>query len=217
MDNHHLLIWVHILLFVFWLGADVGVFSAACWVKRRGQTFNERMLLLKMAGIVDLAPRICMAWMLPVGLTLAKVWGLETSSTAMAGLWALSVLWSISIIVAYRNEGTPLAMAIAKSQMALFVVGALIAFWHGGTLLKNPDVPHWLAVKMILFGVIFLIAIGIDLTFRPVIADMLRLAAEGSTDAVESALSQSINRCLVVVASLYAVLLVSSFLGVTKI
>lgn len=217
MDGHLLLVWVHILLFVFWLGADVGVFSAAYWVKRRGQSFNERMLLLKVAGFVDLAPRLCMAWMLPVGLLLARTWGLETSDLVLNSLWCLAVIWSLSIIVAYNNEGKPIAATIAKIQMTAFAIGALIAFWYGGTLFGDPTVPHWLAVKMVLFGVIFLLAIGIDLTFRPVIGNMLRLAAEGNTDSVETALNQSINRCLVVVSSLYIVLLIASFMGVMKI
>ena len=47
MDPHAVLVWVHILLFVFWLGADLGVYIAAIWVKNPARTLGERVVLLQ--------------------------------------------------------------------------------------------------------------------------------------------------------------------------
>ena len=41
--------YIHILLFVYWLGADLGVFLLALASKRRNLSFPERALALKMA------------------------------------------------------------------------------------------------------------------------------------------------------------------------
>lgn len=216
IGSHQILVWLHIVLLVFWLGADVGVFASAAWVKRRGMPIEHRMLLLRLGGFVDLFPRICMAFMLPVGVSLASDWGLPVAPTTLPLLWSFSVLWSASVIVAYRSEGTALARRIGLAQRAVFTVAGLVCLYLGRKIGMDLAVPTWLALKLALFGLVFFVAIGIDLTFGPVIRDLMRLATEGSTDALEASFSRAINRCLVVVSCLYALLLVESFLGSTK-
>ena len=83
-------------------------------------------------------------------------------------------------------------------------------------LLRGSIVPAWLAWKIILFGAIFFVAIGIDVGFRPVILAFGRLAAEGSNPEVEEAIRRPINASLVVVSVLYLLLLTISFLGLVK-
>lgn len=45
--------FAHILLFVYWLGADLGVFLLARAAKRADLSFEQRALLLKMALLID--------------------------------------------------------------------------------------------------------------------------------------------------------------------
>jgi len=58
-------IWtfVHILLFVYWLGADLGVFIAAQAAKRSALTYPQRSIALQLALKVDIAPRLSFALM----------------------------------------------------------------------------------------------------------------------------------------------------------
>ena len=100
MTSYSLWTYLHILLFVFWLGADVGVFAAAAYAKNAKLSFESRATLLKLAGFVDLFPRISFALMLPAGLHLAGVTGTLPVSVAMlVGAWCIGLLWAALILV----------------------------------------------------------------------------------------------------------------------
>jgi len=217
IDSYKFLLFVHILLLVFWLGTDVGVFTGAWWMKKRGRPFAERVLLLQIAGFLDVMPRLCSALMLPVGMLLAREsWGLEVAPGVMAGVWAIALVWCWAIVTAYRKEGTPISHTIARVQRAGLAVAAALVIGWGAMLLAGGDVPGWLAGKVLLFGVIFLLSIGIDLTFQPVIQIFLALPPGGGDDAQEAAFRAAINRCCAVVLVLYGILLASTWLGVFK-
>ncbi|MBP6513827.1 MAG: hypothetical protein KA224_01510 [Steroidobacteraceae bacterium] len=217
IDSYKFLVFVHILLLVFWLGTDVGVFTGAWWMKKRGRPFGERVLLLQIAGFLDVMPRLCSALMMPVGLTLARErFDLEVGSAVLGGIWAIALVWCVAIVTAYRKEGTPVAHGIARVQRAGLAVAAALAIGWGAMLLAGGDVPGWLAAKVLLFGFIYLASIGIDLTFTPAIQVFLTMPPEGGNDAQEAAFSAAINRCCAVVLLLYAILLASTWLGVFK-
>ncbi|HEY0940235.1 MAG TPA: hypothetical protein VGE08_09080 [Steroidobacter sp.] len=213
-----MLVLVHILLLVFWLGTDVGVFVSALWVKKRGRPLSERFLLLQLGALLDVMPRLCSALMFPVGAMLARArWGLHIDDAVLGALWSIALVWCFAIITAYRRHDTPVAALIGKIQnIGLALAGLALMGW-GSTLLGGDGVPDWLAIKIILFGVIFFLSIGIDLTFRPVIQTLLAMAAPGGgSDAQESALRTSINRCCAVVLALYAAVVAMSALGVIQ-
>lgn len=213
--SHALLVWFHVLLFAMWLGADVGVFVAAAMSRRKGIAIEERVLLLKLAASVDLSPRIAMALMLPVGVTLATAWGVEVAPMVLPALWVVSSVWIGSIIVAHRWSATELGRRVLLNQRVAFVAGALAMLGWSASLLGPGGVPDWLALKIGLFGVIFLAAVGIDLAFGPVLA---ALAAPdiSRAGAADRAYATAMNRCLVTVLLLYVLLLCSSLLGVLK-
>jgi hypothetical protein len=57
------LVYVHLLLFVLWLGADVGVFLLGQHFRKRSlYTLDQRIALLKLLVIVDLTPRAAQAF-----------------------------------------------------------------------------------------------------------------------------------------------------------
>src|SRR5690242_14270026 len=67
--------YIHILLLVFWLGGDIGVFINAKIAKTTLYPVETRAALLKTGGITDLFPRYCFALIFPSGLTLVDAMG----------------------------------------------------------------------------------------------------------------------------------------------
>ncbi len=59
MTEHGLWVYVHILLFVYWLGGDLGVFILARAARRAELSFAERAYSLRMALVIDVTPRVC--------------------------------------------------------------------------------------------------------------------------------------------------------------
>ena len=70
---HTALIFVHILLMVFWIGADIGVFIVGFFFIHPDLSVVQRTTAIELGLVIDRLPRICFVLILPVGLQLAKI------------------------------------------------------------------------------------------------------------------------------------------------
>ena len=75
-DTYTLLLYAHLLLFVYWLGADVGVFGLALAIKNPERTCEERALMMRLSLTFDMVPRMAMIAVSPVRPHLASRSGL---------------------------------------------------------------------------------------------------------------------------------------------
>jgi len=211
--------YIHILLFVYWLGADLGVFLLALASKRSNLSFAERALALKMAMVIDVMPRLSFALMFPVGLELAAAKGyVEPTALARSAAWLISATWVSIVIGMTRLEGKPVAHRLAKANAALhWALLFVVAGIGGSSILGHGPFPAgWLGWKVLLFGLIFFCGIMIDKEFDPVSPAFARLAAEGSKPDIEQAISRGIDRSIVWVLTLYALVVVIAFLGTAR-
>jgi hypothetical protein len=211
--------YLHILLFVYWLGADLGVFLLARAVKQPQLGFEQRALLLRMAMLIDHTPRIAFVLMFPVGFELAAALGvLQPSGALRALVWAVGAAWLALVVGIARAEGSPKAAALMQAnrrlQMLLLVV--LLAVGTASLLGYGPVPAGWLAWKVLLFGLVFLCAIMIDREFGPLMPAFARLASEGSSPAVERAIAAPIDGAIRWVLLLYGLLLLLAWIGVAK-
>lgn len=219
MTAAQLWLFLHILLFVYWLGADLGVLILAKKVKDRTLAFEQRMLLIQMAVVIDALPRLAMAIMFPVGLELATAQGwVDVPLWVRALAWLIGAAWILLIIQMGRAEGGHAPRLAAVQTVGLVVLAVGLVSLGGVSLISGgPFADGWLSLKVLLFGVIAAFAIGIDWAFKPLGPALGRLAQEGSTDEIEAAISASIDATVRWVYLLYATLVVVAFLGVTKL
>ncbi len=219
MTEHNLWVFAHILLLVYWLGADLGVFVLAKAAKRSELSFAERAFALKMAVAIDVTPRLCFAVMFPVGLHVTQSGGFAVvPSWAFGVAWAISLGWIALLISIGRNEGKPLGEQLNRLHLILQGALLLVVGWIGiQALLGHGPLPGgWYAAKIVLFALIFAMGIGIDFAFRPIMPAFMRLAAEGSKPDIEATIGRSVDGAIRYVLGLYGLLLVIAFLGVTK-
>ena len=214
------LVYVHLLLFVLWLGADVGVFLLGQHFRKRSlYTLDQRIALLKLLVIVDLTPRAAWALMVPLSLTVSYIgawWDLPLA-IVIAG-WAIAAFWLWLVFDAHAHDMTPRAAQRRKWEGYLRYALAAAYLWLGleSVLTGHPIVLDWLAWKALLFGLIFVAAIMIDVSFKPVGGLLGTLLAEGSTDETELPLLRVMNRTRIWVWCVYLLLLVTAWLGVVK-
>lgn len=222
MELYSVFVWLHVLLFVFWLGADLGVFIAGWWVRNPSLSLGERMLLLKFSAVVDLAPRVCFVLMLPLGFTLARSWGLPMTSAQLGLVWLLGIAMLAVMFLMLKHQAGPAAGVLRKVNFTLLGLVGIGCFVTAANLLQDgsPLQAPWLGWKIAVYGVICFIAIGIDFMFHPVLAGFGKIAPPGASASEIAAgnelIRSGMNRTLVVVSTLYALLLVASFLGKVK-
>ena len=220
MSLYQNLVWLHLLLFVLWLGGDLGVFVLGQHFRRRTYSLPERLTLLKLLDIVDLGPRFAWALMVPMSLTLLHVgnWWPALPGSVILFAWAVGLGWSWLVWDAHVHDMTPRAARNRRIEGGLRWVLAAFYLGLGGLSVASgaPLEQGWLAWKALMFGLIFLAAIMIDWSFKPVGPQLMALIQQGSSDATEGPLRATMDATRRWVLLVYALLFVTSWLGNTK-
>jgi hypothetical protein len=220
MLSHNLWKFVHILLFVYWLGADLGVLILARAARRSDLSFAERSFALRMAMLIDLTPRLAFAAMLPVSLELASAsgWLPVVPALVRIGVWGVALAWIVLMLAMLRNAGRPIATHLGRVNAWLHWVLAAVGLGLGLTAITGhgPLPDGWLGWKVLLLGCIFICGIGIDHAFRPIVPAFGRLATEGSKPDIERSITSAVDGAIRWVLVLYVLLVTMAFLGTVK-
>ena len=214
------LVYAHLLLFVLWLGGDLGVFVLGQHFRRRSYSLPERLTLLKLLVAVDMGPRSAWALMVPMSLTLlyAGGWWDGLPLVLVIAGWATGLFWLWLVWDAHAHDMTP--RAARDRRIEGWLRYGLTAFYRGlggvSLAVGAPLAEHWLAAKALLFGLIFAAAIMIDQAFKPVGPQLMALIEKGSSDATEVPLRATMDGTRRWVFTVYALLFVTSWLGSVK-
>ena len=214
--------YAHILMFVFWVGTDMGVYLAARRSTDPKLSFMTRVTLLHMALRIELLPRTMWKAALPFGVMLSRNLGfLPISDLAVTLVWLFSIVWwAISMAGAYWYD-KPIGHRLAgiTNWLTGFVGVTVIILCMSSWLGSGPfvqDVP-WLHLKVALYGVINLMVIWMIIAFDPLGAAFGRLAVEGSKPEIEAIISSTMDRSTVIIWSTYGLIAVVGFIGTTKL
>jgi hypothetical protein len=217
-DTHSLWAYAHILLFVYWLGADVGLYAVMALVKDARLSFETRATLIRLAFYIDLFPRVTFALILPVGMHLARNLGLYPISTGLlAAVWIVNGLWAASHIAIVVWKGRPVVKRLVQVNKVYEAVagGIFIALGAWSLATGGPIAAGWFAGKLLLFGLIFWVILGIDTVFQP-FTTILRMGPTGSTPEQERRVTQMTNRTMAWAVLLYVLIAGVAFLGRVK-
>jgi len=218
MDSHSIWAYVHILLFVYWLGADAGLYIVMAMLKNPALSFETRTTLIRLAFYIDLFPRITFALILPVGMHLARDLDLYPIGNVLLGLsWASGILWSGVHIGIARYKGTPAGSVFRsinkfyEAAGGLFFVTIAILSITAGTPIETP----WFAWKLLAFGLIFWVILGFDTVFQPFTA-ILRMGPDGMTPENEQRIARMTNITMMWSVLLYLLIAAVAFIGKVK-
>jgi len=219
MDIYTAALFIHLLLFVYWLGGDLGVFTLALALKNQKYSVDQRILLMRLSLTIDMLPRVCMATIAPVGLYLAGTSGLvEYPQWLAVGLWLLALVWISAEAIAFKNHGKPIAikMYIVTGTIFLLLFLGYTGFGVYSLVNGKPFIAGWLSLKVFLFGLIFLVSILMAVFYAPLEAIFEQMKAEGSTPELEAAVQRQVNRGAFFTILLFLLLATMGFLGLAK-
>lgn len=214
------LVFLHLLLFVFWLGGDVGVFILGQQSRRSDvYSLKERMTLLKVLVMVDMAPRTCIALMVPVSLTLTNAggwWDVPNGILVMG--WIVGATLMVATWTVFLNNGSPKAAIFKKLDFWLQVA---MAIFYGSIAVSSlsgngPIADTWLAAKTMLYSLIFVTAIMIDISYRPIGPALAQLMNSDGDPEAEAFVLSIQNRTRKWVLTIYGLLFVIGYIGAVK-
>jgi hypothetical protein len=193
MNVYATLVTAHVLLLVFWLGTDVGVFVGSFRLRDPRLSVEARLAIGRVTSLLDMGPRTGVILAIPTGLTLAYAggWGrrdMEILGPAvLAVVWIvcvawLALVWRYFVIQQRAARGMSLASADVsflrwwkrvdlwwRVALALAIAVVTIGAISGRSLLG----AGWLDAKVGLFGFILACGVGIRIA-----ADDLPLARD---------------------------------------
>jgi hypothetical protein len=218
MNAHDFFLIVHLLLFCYWLGGDMGVFYSSGFVINPKLTPPARMTAAKIMVNLDLVPRICMALMLTVGGVLSSYEGLEHPDWQWPLIILLAPVWLFMVLFIHWKEGTPAAKAVTRIDFWFrwVVVISILASVTYAFSTGRLDPAPWVGVKLVVFAAMVFSGLMIRMFIGPYVAGIHALAKGSITDAENVAMSKSLAQCRIFVYVIWAGLLVECILGVVK-
>jgi|TARA_B110000914_G_C15501656_1_gene466151 hypothetical protein len=213
--------YLHILMFVGWVGADMSVFLSAKKSIDESLPFDTRIMLLHMALRIELIPRTMWKAALPLGVMLSREMGLlQITDMQLAFVWIFSIAWwaiSMTGAIWYDKEwGRKFAHF---GNFLIFGVGvgliaAAIASAYGyGPFEANAT---WLLWKVGLYGLINLTCLAIVLAYDPMGPAFGRLAVEGTSPEIEGLIKRTFNIAILPIWSTYFLVISVAFIATTK-
>jgi hypothetical protein len=219
MGLYDLLVFAHLLAFVFWLGADLGVAILGQAFRDTTKPLATRLEILRLLTVVDLGPRTAWVVMVPLSLSLVAAGGYWDVPLALQVIaWVVGAVWLVVLWTAHRAGQSPEAAALKRIEFWIKIAITVFYAWLGisSALGFGPLNADWLGLKALVFAAIFVVAIMIDVAFRPVGPLLGDLIAQGSTEMTELPLRRAMDRTRLWVWLTYFLLVVIAFLGNVK-
>jgi hypothetical protein len=131
--------------------------------------------------------------------------------------WVIGLGWTLLHVALVVRKGTPLAARLRRLNNAWELVAGALFVGIGGLSLATgaPVAAGWFALKLLLFGLVFWVILGIDTRFQP-FTTLLRLGPAGLDEAGEAAITRATNLTMAWALLLYGLVLIIAFLGKVK-
>lgn len=225
-----LLQYAHILLLVYWLGTDLGVYWCAKYVGRADLPLAERQRFLQLLLKLDMGPRTALVLMIPTGTLMVFLaqWlplGGATAAVIVAlGLGWLALVWRLYLApAAPAAAGGPGGAASLRDidrwarwiVVAVMLTLGLLLLTGGGAALGLAG-PRWLGGKFLAYGG----AVLCGLRLRGVLARWAQgfgeLREAATVDQGNARIAAAMPAAFGYAYALWGCVLVAAFLGVVK-
>jgi hypothetical protein len=216
---HQIMVIIHVLLFVYWLGGDLGVFYSSKFVVRPDLSPETRATAAKIMLDLDQIPRICMSLMLTVGGILTEFIGVPHPLYQKVGIVLLGPVWLFCVMYLHFRHGGKAYPAVAKFDMFIryaVVIGIPISIWLHWETNNLAEYP-WVAGKLMMFAFLVFCGIMVRGKIGPFFSVLMKCkAGEMPTDEENAAQVKSLSQVRVWVFMIWAGVFLSGFAGIAN-
>jgi len=225
-NGHSFAVLLHIVLFAYWLGGDVGVYYASRYIIRSEVGPEARAVSTKIMHGVDIAPRVSLVLILPSGITLMAEGPLGDEFFVrgwwLVLVWVAGLAWLVVSLIDYRGGDTPIARFSQKADLLVrYSLSAVLVGIGLYTIVATDPFgvetnPKWLGAKVVAYALCIFCGVMIRRQLVPFGPAFGKLVTSGSTPEVEKAILGSIKRCEPWVYGIWTLVLLAAALGVIK-
>ena len=211
-----ILLYVHVLALVYWLGGDLGTYLSSRHVLNRDLAVESRQTAFKILMECDMGPRLAMPIILGSGCHLAALrWpSLIPAETILIG-WGTVSVWLGLILAIHSNLGHRMP---ALAQWDLRLRFALVLTLLGTAALGfSKGLPDWIAIKIGIFAVLIGCGIAVRFGLKPFALAYMQMINDGASEAGDSAMIHHMGIVRRYVWAIWLGLFVNAALGLRVI
>ena len=210
MSGQDIALLLHLLLFAYWLGGDIGVFYSSGFAINPKLSRGARQAAGTIMMNLDLIPRLCLSLMLTVGGILTHYYGIEHPLWQMIGIILLGPIWTCALIYIHFNEGTDLVKKMTKIDyyfrwimVFTLIASVTYAFIFTDRLAENP----WVGAKLIVFAALIFCGIMIRKYIGGFITGIHNIVTDNINEADDIAMAASLSKARIFVLTIWFLLL----------
>ena len=214
--------WLHILAMVYWLGGEWGVFQTSTHVINRRLSMEERRRHMETAYRIDILARTGIIMLLPLGLHMGNIWGVQPLGGAWLWLmWALFAGWLALCWAAFLHRETDrgIRLTIWDERIRYVVIPTLLITALSSLLGHGPfeagTGQKWFAWKVLIYGLMLIIGLQLRYIMREW-TRLFRALAAGPDPEAESTLEKSLRFGKRLAYVYWVGIATVAFLGATK-
>jgi len=185
------LLVLHIVVLGYWLGADLVINSTYRYVSwSRDMPFAERNRLMEHVMLVDQHVRYALVLQLALGTSLAALRGyVPYGRITIAIATIVAVAWIVLLELVHRLRHTARGELLNTIDLTAWIcAGVLLLAVSAASAGNYFGLPNWLALKLALFGGVFLLGVGIRVALKGFFVAWQEVGEQGSNDPRETAI-----------------------------
>jgi hypothetical protein len=218
VSGYEIVLVLHELLFVFWLGPDIGVYVWGHKAIQPDLTASQRVTAGKMMHTIDLMPRVCLSLMLTVGGILTEVVGIEHPTWQMIGIVLLGPVWLAMVLISYFREGTALGATVSRLDF-WFRWGLILAIIVSVSYSVGTDrlvAAPWVTWKLLIFAALVFFGLIMRIQLIPFVDGLRQLESAGPSDELNASMAGSLIRARPMFIAIWAGLIIEAGLGIVQ-
>jgi hypothetical protein len=218
VTSYELLQFLHVFLFVFWLGPEVAVYAWSRKAAEAGASAEQRVVAGQMMAVVDTIPRFAISLMLTVGGLLSEYVGIEHPWWQMAGIVLLGPVWLSLVLIGTVRDGTPFGVTSLRLESALrwlLVVAVPVSVAYS-TMTGHLEMAPYVGPKLLLFAAVLLFGQLLRDRLGPLRQGLAQLVTAGPSPELDETMRVSLARSRPYSLAIWVALLAAALLGVMK-
>ena len=189
----------HILLFVFWLGTDMGTFYSSRFVINPKLSAPQRATALQILLGCDLGPRIAMPLITPTGIHMASMVGLvKISGLGLMALWGFSLLWLALVLTLHfsKNESKKKKLKAIDYWSRIVIVIAMGSFAIYSMMNPTIILAPYLNYKLLVVCALILFGLGIRYHLSKFTPAFINLMQGKDIDNANVIMTKRMSNCM---------------------
>jgi len=218
MSNYELMLLIHIILFCYWLGGDIGVFYSSNFVVDSKLSRETRLVAAKIMLGCDLIPKICMSLMLTVGGILTHYNGIDHPLWQWIGIILLGPVWLSIVLVQHFKHQAAYIPTLTKIDFYfrwLLVAGIVVSCAISISTGRLDEAP-WITIKLLGFAFLIFCGLMIRVNLKDFGASYGKIVLNHYGEEDNQAMALSLKKVKPWVVTIWIVLVIEAALGIVK-